>query len=194
MAPAAAAGGTAVATAAPPLATGPGGHTQRLLTVVKSGSIQDVKATPAGQGARVAAPAGDRVRRRSGLHRVPVDLLDLRQRAAARPGQLEPDAEPVEGAVVLPRPAGAAHDVPPDGGRRDHPGHGPLRPDPRPLHRPQPEQQARGPQVRHLAVHDLPHVLGGARHDRLVLPGPRLQLRVPVEDRPVLRPLRNPTP
>jgi menaquinol-cytochrome c reductase cytochrome b/c subunit len=43
-----AAGG--VATAAPPVAapvaTGPGGHTQRLLTVVKSGSIQDVKAMP----------------------------------------------------------------------------------------------------------------------------------------------------
>ncbi len=39
---------TAVAAAAPaaPLATGPGGHTQRLLTVVKSGSIQDVKAMP----------------------------------------------------------------------------------------------------------------------------------------------------
>lgn len=41
-------GGTAVATqvqqAAPP--TGPDGHTQRLLTVVKSGSIQDVKAKP----------------------------------------------------------------------------------------------------------------------------------------------------
>jgi menaquinol-cytochrome c reductase cytochrome b/c subunit len=36
----------APAAAAPPLATGPGGHTQRLLTVVKSGSIQDVKATP----------------------------------------------------------------------------------------------------------------------------------------------------
>jgi menaquinol-cytochrome c reductase cytochrome b/c subunit len=29
-----------------PLAAGPGGHTQRLLTVVKSGSIQDVKAAP----------------------------------------------------------------------------------------------------------------------------------------------------
>jgi menaquinol-cytochrome c reductase cytochrome b/c subunit len=43
-APAAAA--TATAPAAAPLATGPGGHTQRLLTVVKSGSIQDVKATP----------------------------------------------------------------------------------------------------------------------------------------------------
>lgn len=39
-------GGTAVATAPPPAATGPGGHTQRLLTVVKSGSIQDVRATP----------------------------------------------------------------------------------------------------------------------------------------------------
>ena len=36
----------AAAAAAPPLATGPGGHTQRLLTVVKSGSIQDVKAVP----------------------------------------------------------------------------------------------------------------------------------------------------
>ncbi len=41
-----AAGGGAVATAAPPVAAGPGGHTQRLLTVVKSGSIQDVKASP----------------------------------------------------------------------------------------------------------------------------------------------------
>ncbi|WP_426574325.1 menaquinol-cytochrome c reductase cytochrome b subunit [Aquihabitans sp. McL0605] len=44
--PATSGGGTAVATAAPPVAAGPGGHTQRLLTVVKSGSIQDVKAAP----------------------------------------------------------------------------------------------------------------------------------------------------
>jgi menaquinol-cytochrome c reductase cytochrome b/c subunit len=44
--PAMAGGGGAVATAAPPVATGPGGHTQRLLTVVKSGSIQEVRATP----------------------------------------------------------------------------------------------------------------------------------------------------
>ncbi len=43
-APAAAAG--AVATAPAPVAKGPEGHTQRLLTVVKAGSIQDVKATP----------------------------------------------------------------------------------------------------------------------------------------------------
>ena len=41
-----------MAVAAPPVApadlgvTGPGGHTQRLLTVVKSGSIQDVKSKP----------------------------------------------------------------------------------------------------------------------------------------------------
>lgn len=40
-----------VAAAAPaaagvPVGAGPGGHTQRLLTVVKSGSIQEVKATP----------------------------------------------------------------------------------------------------------------------------------------------------
>lgn len=46
-APAAAAPGSgAVATAAPPVAAGAGGHTQRLLTVVKAGSIQDVKAKP----------------------------------------------------------------------------------------------------------------------------------------------------
>jgi len=43
---AAAPSSTAVATAGPPVAAGPGGHTQRLLTVVKSGSIQDVKAMP----------------------------------------------------------------------------------------------------------------------------------------------------
>ena len=36
----------APAAPAPPLETGPGGHTQRLLTVVKSGSIQDVKSLP----------------------------------------------------------------------------------------------------------------------------------------------------
>ncbi len=40
------AGGAVVAAGGPPLAAGPGGHTQRLLTVVKSGSIQDVKAKP----------------------------------------------------------------------------------------------------------------------------------------------------
>jgi menaquinol-cytochrome c reductase cytochrome b/c subunit len=42
----ASAAATAVATAPAPVAKGPEGHTQRLLTVVKAGSIQDVKATP----------------------------------------------------------------------------------------------------------------------------------------------------
>ena len=41
-----AAAATAVVTAPAPVAKGPEGHTQRLLTVVKAGSIQDVKATP----------------------------------------------------------------------------------------------------------------------------------------------------
>jgi len=46
-APAPTGDGSALATAPPPTSsTGPGGHTQRLLTVVKSGSIQDVKANP----------------------------------------------------------------------------------------------------------------------------------------------------
>ncbi|MEL6982789.1 MAG: menaquinol-cytochrome c reductase cytochrome b subunit, partial [Actinomycetota bacterium] len=47
VAPAAAAA-VATATAPAPMATmtGPAGHTQRLLTVVKSGSIQDIKAQP----------------------------------------------------------------------------------------------------------------------------------------------------
>jgi hypothetical protein len=36
--------GTATATAPAPTATGPGGHTQRLLTVVKAGSIQQTRA------------------------------------------------------------------------------------------------------------------------------------------------------
>ena len=108
-----------------PTATGPGGHTQRLLTVVKSGSIQQTR-----------AEAQDKVH--IWPHLLVVEfaavlvvtaaltgLLGARARTAARSGRLQPDAEPVEGAVVLPRPAGAADDVPPDGRGRDHPGHGP---------------------------------------------------------------------
>lgn len=46
VAPAAAAVATATAPAPAATMTGPAGHTQRLLTVVKSGSIQDIKAQP----------------------------------------------------------------------------------------------------------------------------------------------------
>ena len=96
-------GGRAVATAAPPPATGPGGHTQRLLTVVKSGSIQDVKATPQ-----------DKVH--VWPHLLAIEFVAALACTAfllifsifvnaplLSPGQLEPDTEPLEGAVVLPR-------------------------------------------------------------------------------------------
>ena len=43
---AASGGGGAVAAPTLPIGAGPSGHTQRLLTVVKSGSIQDVKSKP----------------------------------------------------------------------------------------------------------------------------------------------------
>ena len=56
-----------------------------------------------------------------------------------------------------------------------------------PLHRQEPVEQAEGPQVRDLDVHDLHDVVGGARHHRFVLPGPGLQLRVPLERRHLLR-------
>jgi hypothetical protein len=46
MAAAPAGGAVATLTDTRPVASGPAGHTQRLLTVVKSGSIQDVKALP----------------------------------------------------------------------------------------------------------------------------------------------------
>ena len=75
----------------------------------------------AGQGARLAAPARDRVRVDPVADGVRHDLLRAGEGAAARSRRREPDAEPVEGAVVLPRPAGAAQDVPPDGRGCDHP-------------------------------------------------------------------------
>ena len=78
----------AVVTAAPagggvPLGAGPGGHTQRLLTVVKSGSIQEVKAAPIDKVHTwphlLAAEfvSGPR------LHGVHVPVLGVGQRAAA---------------------------------------------------------------------------------------------------------------
>ena len=79
-----------------------------------------------GQGPRLAPPAGRRVRGHAQPHGAGHDLLRPRPGAAAGTGQLQPDAEPVEGAVVLPRPPGAPHDLAPDGGRRDHPRHGPA--------------------------------------------------------------------
>ena len=100
---AAATAAAATATLPAPTTTGPGGHTQRLLTVVKSGSIQQTR-----------AEAQDKVHTWPHLlvvefaailsiTAVVLDLLGAREGAAARPRRRQPDAEPVEGAVVLPR-------------------------------------------------------------------------------------------
>ena len=141
---------TAAATAPAPSGTGPGGHTQRLLTVVKSGSIQQTR-----------ADAQDKVHVWPHLlviefaaiavvHRVPHDLLRAREGAAARPRRRQPDAEPVEGTVVLPRVAGAAHDVHADGRGRDHPRHRARPAHGRAVRRQEPVAQADRPEVRDL--------------------------------------------
>ena len=93
-----------------PIGAGPGGHTQRLLTVVKSGTIQDVKASPGDKVHVVAPSARRRVRpRRSFI----TAFTSWSSRSSCNAPLLEladfnADTEPVEGAVVLPRPAGTA--------------------------------------------------------------------------------------
>ena len=184
---AAAAPPTAVATAAPPVAAGPGGHTQRLLTVVKSGSIQDVKAMPQDKVhvwphllavEFVAALLCTAFLLIFSIF-VNAPLLTL-----ANTNQTpNPSKAPwyflgLQELLTMFHPMVAGVTIP---------GMGLFALILAPVHRPQPEQQARGPQVRHLAVHGLHHVLGGPRHDRLVLPRTRVQLRVPVGRRPLLR-------
>ena len=108
-----------------------------------AGRPREHVAAPAdrGDGGDVHPPRGDD------------DLLDVHQRAAARAGEREPHAEPVEGALVLPGPAGAPALLPPDGGRHHDPDLHPDRARRDPVRRPQPEQQARRPQDRAHAVH-----------------------------------------
>ncbi|CAA9236101.1 MAG: Cytochrome b, partial [uncultured Acidimicrobiales bacterium] len=141
------------------------------------------------QGPHVAPPARRRVRGVARRHRLPARVLGLRQRPAAHARELQPHAEPVQGALVLPRAPGAAGAVPPDGGGRDDPRDRHVRPHAGPVHGSEPVEQARGPQVRHLPVHRLPDVLGGPHADGVVLPRSRVQLRVPVDRRPLLRAL-----
>ncbi|SVA97934.1 uncharacterized protein METZ01_LOCUS150788, partial [marine metagenome] len=83
--------------------------------------------------------------------------------------------------------AGAAHHVPPDGGRCDHSRHRVVCADPGALHRQESVKASRGPQVRHFPDDHSPHVLVGAGDDRVLLPGSRLQLHLPLELRPLLR-------
>ena len=123
----------AVVAAAPagggvPVGAGPGGHTQRLLTVVKSGSIQEVKATPVDK-----------------VHTWP-HLLSAEFVAALlctaftfifsifvhapllRLANLNETPNPSKAPWYFLGLAGAADDVPPDGGRRHLAGRGPDRP------------------------------------------------------------------
>ena len=188
--PAAGGGAAAAAAAGPPLATGPGGHTQRLLTVVKSGSIQDVKATPQDKVhvwphllvvEFVAALACTAFLLVFSIF-VNAPLLELANvNQTPNPSKAPWYFLGLQELLTMFHPMVAGVTIP---------GMGLFGLILAPVHRPQPEQQARGPQVRHLAVHDVPHVLGGAGHDRLVLPWPGLQLRLPVERRPLLRAVR----
>ena len=57
----------------------------------------------------------------------------------------------------------------------------------RAVHRQEPVEQARRPEVRDLDDDDVPDDVGRARHHRFVLPGRGLQLRLPLERRHLLR-------
>ena len=177
------------AAAGVPVGAGPGGHTQRLLTVVKSGSIQDVKAMPVDKvhtwphllaAEFVAALACTAFVFIFSVF-VNAPLLQL-----ANTNQTpNPSKAPwyflgLQELLTMFHPMIAGVTLP---GRRSD------RVDPRPVPRPQPVDQARGSQVRHLADDRAHDVLGGARHHRIVLPRPRLQLRPALGRRPVLRAL-----
>ena len=176
----AAAATAAVATAPPPVAAGPGGHTQRLLTVVKSGSIQDVKATPVDKvhvwphllaiefvasllctaftlvfSVFVNAPLLElaNFNQTPNPSKAPWYFLGLQELLTMFHPMVAGVTIPGMGIFVLM-----------------------LAPyiDRNPCNKPEDRKFAI------VADDDLPHVLGRARHHRLVLPRPRVQLRVPV--------------
>ena len=182
----------AVVTAAPsgggvPIGAGPGGHTQRLLTVVKSGSIQEVKAAPIDKvhtwphllAAEFAAALACTAFTFLFSVWVNAPLLQL-----ANPNQTpNPSKAPwyflgLQELLTMFHPMVAGVTIP---------GVGIIVLIFAPVHRQEPFQQARGPQVRDLADDRAPHVLVGARDDRLVLPGSGLQLHSAVARRLVLR-------
>jgi hypothetical protein len=173
-----------------PVGAGPGGHTQRLLTVVKSGSIQEVKASPVDKvhtwphllaGEFVAALLCTAFTFVFSIF-VNAPLLQLANvNQTPNPSKAPWYFLGLQELLTMFHPMIAGDDP----GRRHH------RADLRPVHRQEPVQQTGGPQVRDRADDRAPHVLGGARDHRLVLPGSRLQLHAAVEGRRVLRPLRS---
>ncbi len=173
-----------------PVGAGPGGHTQRLLTVVKSGSIQDVKAIPVDKvhtwphllaAEFVAALACTAFVFIFSVF-VNAPLLQL-----ANTNQTpNPSKAPwyflgLQELLTMFHPMIAGVTLP---------GVGLIALILDPVPRPQPVDQAGGSQVRHLADDRSHDVLVGARDHRFVLPWPRLQLRPALGRRPVLRALR----
>jgi hypothetical protein len=188
-------GGTAVATAAspaapaqsgPPLAAGPGGHTQRLLTVVKSGSIQDVKASPQDKvhvwphllsiefvaalmclgftlvfSIFVNAPLLELadINKTPNPSKAPWYFLGLQEMLTM--------FHPMVAGVLLPGMGMAGLMFAPTSTAT--------------------LAEAREPQVRDLALHHLHDGLRNPHHHRLVLPRPRAALHLPVGRGPLLR-------
>ena len=132
---------------------------------MKSGSIQEVKATPVDKGTWPHLLAAEFVAALlSGIH---VPVLHLGERSVAAALQSEPNAEPIKSTLVL-WSSGVAHHVPPNGGWCDHPWSWHHRADFRPVHRPEPSNKPEDRSLRHL--HDrAPHVWA-VLVDRLVLP------------------------
>ena len=188
MAPAAPGG--PVAPAPPSLPTGPGGHTQRLLTVVKSGSIQDVKAMPQDRvhvwphlllGEFVASLFITAFLLIFSVF-VNAPLLELANvNETPNPSKAPWYFLGLQELLTMFHPMVAGVTIP---------GIASVPADPGPLHRPQQGERPREAQVRSLADDRAPHVLGDPGHDRLVLPRSGLQLHLPVARRAVLRLLR----
>ena len=116
---------------------------------MKAGSIQDVKATPVDKVhtwphlLAIEFVAALAVLAFSLIFSIFVNapLLEL--------ANLNETPNPSKAPWYFLGPPGAAHHVPPDGRRCDHPGHGHLHADPRAVHRPQPVNK---PEDRKFAV------------------------------------------
>ena len=180
VAPAATAVAAAAATGGMPVMSGPQGHTQRLLTVVKSGSIQDIKMKPQDKvhtwphlivvefGAALFCTAFLTIF--SVFVNAPLlELANVNQ--TPNPSKAPWYFLGLQELLTMFHPMVAGVTIP---------GIGLIVLDTRPVHRQEPLEPSRGSEVRRVDLHDLHDVLGGADVDRIVLPGPGIQLHFPV--------------
>ena len=133
------------------------------------------------QGPHLADPGAQRVPVRHRGHPAAARVGAPRRCAARGAGQPDAYAEPVEGAVVLPRPAGDARLLRPVARGRGAADVHHHRADGDPLHRHQPEGERLlllgGPEVGAADVlPGLPHPVGVAHHHRHAAARPRLEL------------------